>query len=48
MLHLSLNAAGKIPFDAISRTFASGKGEKIIHQCLSELGLQEIVRPSCV
>ena len=35
----SLNANGKIPVRAISKTFASGKTEKNIFQSLKDLGL---------
>ncbi|KAK6180992.1 hypothetical protein SNE40_008943 [Patella caerulea] len=34
-----VNPSGKIPVRSISRTFASGKTEKMIMQCLKELGL---------
>lgn len=30
---------GKIPVKVIAKTFASGKTEKLVHQCLSEMGL---------
>lgn len=37
-LSLSLNVNKKIPVRSITRTFASGKTEKIIFQCLKDLG----------
>lgn len=37
-LRFSLNAAGRIPVRSITRTFASGKTEKILFQNLKELG----------
>ncbi|KAG7302356.1 hypothetical protein JYU34_013858, partial [Plutella xylostella] len=30
---------GKVPVKVVARTFASGKTEKMVHQCLAELGL---------
>lgn len=30
---------GKVPVKVVARTFASGKTEKMVYQCLSELGL---------
>lgn len=30
---------GKVPVKVIARTFASGKTEKMVYQCLSELSL---------
>ncbi|XP_028037208.1 1-phosphatidylinositol 4,5-bisphosphate phosphodiesterase isoform X3 [Bombyx mandarina] len=30
---------GKVPVKVVARTFASGKTEKLVYQCLSELGL---------
>nr|CFW94238.1 Eka-phospholipase C 1 protein [Euperipatoides kanangrensis] len=38
-LGFTVNERGKIPVRSITRTFASGKTEKMIFQCLSELGL---------
>jgi phosphatidylinositol phospholipase C beta len=35
-----LNSEKKIPVRSITRTFASGKNEKFIFQCLKELGFQ--------
>ncbi len=34
-----MNADKNIPVRSVTRTFASGKTEKIIFQCLKELGL---------
>lgn len=34
-----VNSSGKIPVRSITRTFASGKTEKMVMQCLEELGL---------
>jgi phosphatidylinositol phospholipase C beta len=36
---MNVDPDGRIPVKAVARTFASGKTEKLIHQCLSELGL---------
>ncbi|KHJ40937.1 Phosphatidylinositol-specific phospholipase C, X domain protein [Trichuris suis] len=41
MLSLSVNVNGKIPVKSITRTFASGKTEKMVMQCMVELGLCE-------
>lgn len=30
---------GKVPVKVIARTFASGKTEKLVYQCLADLGL---------
>jgi phosphatidylinositol phospholipase C beta len=35
-----LNSEHKIPVRSITKTFASGKNEKFIFQCLKELGFQ--------
>ena len=50
MLHLSVNSGGKIPFASISRTFASGKAEKMVQKFMGELGMKEevFVCHSCV
>ena len=37
-IKLQLNNDKKIPVRSVTRTFASGKNEKIIFQCLKELG----------
>ncbi|GLV35232.1 no receptor potential A [Carabus blaptoides fortunei] len=34
-----VDAKGKVPVKVVARTFASGKTEKLVYQCLSELGL---------
>ncbi|KAJ6636088.1 1-phosphatidylinositol 4,5-bisphosphate phosphodiesterase [Pseudolycoriella hygida] len=34
-----VDAKGKVPVKVVARTFASGKTEKMVYQCLSELGL---------
>lgn len=33
------SAKGKVPVKVIARTFASGKTEKLVYQCLSDLEL---------
>jgi phosphatidylinositol phospholipase C beta len=33
------SAKGKVPVKVIARTFASGKTEKMVYQCLQDLGL---------
>lgn len=38
-LSLMVNPSGKIPVRSITRTFASGRTEKMIMQCLKDLGL---------
>lgn len=30
---------GKVPVKVVARTFASGKTEKLVYQCLQDLGL---------
>lgn len=30
---------GKVPVKVVARTFASGKTEKLVYQCLADLGL---------
>ena len=37
-IKLQLNSSKKIPVRSVTRTFASGKNERIIFQCLKELG----------
>ena len=37
-IKLQLNNDKKIPVRSVTRTFASGKNERIIFQCLKELG----------
>lgn len=34
-----VDARGRVPVKVVARTFASGKTEKMVYQCLSELGL---------
>ncbi|XP_031629124.1 1-phosphatidylinositol 4,5-bisphosphate phosphodiesterase isoform X4 [Contarinia nasturtii] len=34
-----VDAKGRVPVKVVARTFASGKTEKMVYQCLSELGL---------
>lgn len=43
MLRLSANHSGKIALLNISRTFASGKTEKIVQGALADLAIQEYV-----
>lgn len=38
-LSFLLNPKGKVPVKVIAKTFASGKTEKMVYQCLSDLGL---------
>lgn len=38
-IKLQLNNDKKIPVRSVTRTFASGKNEKFIFQCLKDLGL---------
>jgi phosphatidylinositol phospholipase C beta len=37
-IKLQLNSNKKIPVRSVTRTFASGKNERFIFQCLKELG----------
>ena len=37
-IRLQLNNDKKIPVRSVTRTFASGKNEKFIFQCLKDLG----------
>lgn len=39
-IKLQLNSDKKIPVRSITRTFASGRNERFIFQCLKELGFQ--------
>lgn len=34
-----VDVTGKVPVKVIARTFASGKTEKMVYQCLADLGL---------
>lgn len=34
-----VDARGRVPVKVLARTFASGKTEKMVYQCLSDLGL---------
>lgn len=34
-----VEAKGKVPVKVVSRTFASGKTEKLVYQTMAELGL---------
>ncbi|XP_036145410.1 1-phosphatidylinositol 4,5-bisphosphate phosphodiesterase isoform X2 [Monomorium pharaonis] len=38
-LRMLVDPIGKVPVKVVARTFASGKTEKLVYQCLSELGL---------
>lgn len=38
-LSFQVDPKGKVPVKVISKTFASGKTEKLVYQGLSELGL---------
>lgn len=34
-----VDTKGRVPVKVVARTFASGKTEKMVYQCLAELGL---------
>lgn len=38
-LGFTVDAKGNVPVKVVAKTFASGKTEKIVYQCLSDLGL---------
>jgi len=38
-LKMLVDVAGNVPVKVIARTFASGKTEKLVYQCLADLGL---------
>lgn len=38
-LCFTVDSQGKVPVKVVARTFASGKTEKLVYQCLSELSL---------
>ncbi|XP_043461662.1 1-phosphatidylinositol 4,5-bisphosphate phosphodiesterase-like [Leptopilina heterotoma] len=38
-LRMQVDPNGKVPVKVVARTFASGKTEKLVYQCLSDLGL---------
>lgn len=38
-LRMLVDPQGKVPVKVVARTFASGKTEKLVYQCLSDLGL---------
>lgn len=38
-LGFQVDVKGRVPVKVVARTFASGKTEKMIYQCLSDLGL---------
>lgn len=38
-LGMLVDKTGKVPVKVVARTFASGKTEKLVYQCLQELGL---------
>ncbi|XP_017881717.1 1-phosphatidylinositol 4,5-bisphosphate phosphodiesterase-like isoform X2 [Ceratina calcarata] len=38
-LRMLVDPNGKVPVKVVARTFASGKTEKLVYQCLAELGL---------
>lgn len=48
-LGFSVDPKGKIPVKMIAKTFASGKTEKLVYQCLSELdlpsGKNDVIEP---
>lgn len=38
-LRMLVDPNGKVPVKVVAKTFASGKTEKLVYQCLSDLGL---------
>lgn len=38
-LRMLIDPNGKVPVKVVARTFASGKTEKLVYQCLADLGL---------
>ncbi|KAK9876536.1 hypothetical protein WA026_013909 [Henosepilachna vigintioctopunctata] len=48
-LTFQVDPRGKVPVKVVARTFASGKTEKLVYQCLSDLGLpsgkNDIIEP---
>lgn len=38
-LGFQVDVKGRVPVKVVARTFASGKTEKMVYQCLSDLGL---------
>lgn len=38
-LGMLVDPKGKVPVKVVSKTFASGKTEKLVYQCLADLGL---------
>lgn len=38
-LRMLVDPNGKVPVKVVARTFASGKTEKLVYQCLADLGL---------
>lgn len=38
-LGMLVDPKGKVPVKVVARTFASGKTEKLVYQCLQDLGL---------
>lgn len=46
-LKMLVDVAGNVPVKVIARTFASGKTEKLVYQCLADLGLPSGKVGSC-
>ncbi|XP_012264573.2 1-phosphatidylinositol 4,5-bisphosphate phosphodiesterase [Athalia rosae] len=48
-LRMLVDPAGKVPVKVVARTFASGKTEKLVYQCLAELdlpsGKNDVIEP---
>lgn len=40
-LGFTVDRNGKIPVKSIAKTFASGKTEKLVYQCIKEVGLPD-------
>ncbi|XP_015593431.1 1-phosphatidylinositol 4,5-bisphosphate phosphodiesterase isoform X2 [Cephus cinctus] len=49
-LRMLVDPNGKVPVKVVARTFASGKTEKLVYQCLSDLGLpsgkNDVIEPT--
>ncbi|XP_046981593.1 1-phosphatidylinositol 4,5-bisphosphate phosphodiesterase isoform X2 [Schistocerca americana] len=49
-LGMLVNPKGKVPVKVVAKTFASGRTEKMVYQCLSELGLpsekNDVIEPA--
>lgn len=48
-LRMLVDPNKKVPVKVVARTFASGKTEKLVYQCLSDLGLPSgKVKDDCI